>query len=131
MIAVDGKSVRGAMGANGRARHLLAAVDHDSDVVLGQLDVDGKTNEISMFAPLLDTIDLPGCVVTADAMHARYLVADRDADYLLVVKANQPILHQQLWALPWMQVPVADTGATVATGVSNGAPSRWSRCAPV
>jgi predicted transposase YbfD/YdcC len=113
-VAVDGKSVRGAIGANGRARHLLAAIDHHTGVVLGQVDVDGKTNEISMFAPLLDTIDLTDVVVTADAMHtqrehARYLVAERGAHYLLIVKANQPILHAQLRALPWTRVPIADT----------------------
>jgi predicted transposase YbfD/YdcC len=112
-VAVDGKSVRGAVGGNGRARHLLAAIDHQAGVVLGQVDVEGKTNEIAMFAPLLDTIDLAGVVVTADAMHtqkehARYLVAGRGAHYLLIVKGNQPSLQAQLRALPWPRVPVAD-----------------------
>ncbi len=114
VIAVDGKTVRGAIGNNGRARHLLAAVDHQAGLVLGQVDVDGKANEISMFAPLMDTIELAGALITADAMHtqkehARYLVDDRNADYLLIVKANQPKLHAQLRALPWTQVPAADT----------------------
>jgi predicted transposase YbfD/YdcC len=69
-------------------------------------------NEISQFQPLLADLDLAGVVVTADAMHiqrdhASFLV-DRGADYLLVVKANQPTLHAQLVGLPWRQIPVMD-----------------------
>jgi predicted transposase YbfD/YdcC len=114
VIAVDGKSVRGAIGANGRARHLLAAIDHQAGVVLGQLNVDGKTNEISMFSILMDGIDIAAALVTADALHtqkdhARYLVEQRGAHYLFTVKGNQPKLNAQLRALPWAQVPTADT----------------------
>jgi hypothetical protein len=44
-------------------RHLLAALDHARGVVLGQVDVEAKTNEIPLFATLLDRIDLAGAVV--------------------------------------------------------------------
>jgi len=79
MVAVDGKTLRGSGLAGGPGRHLLAALDHAHGVVLGQVDVEAKTNEIPMFATLLDRIDLAGAVVTADAMHtqrahAEYLV---------------------------------------------------------
>jgi hypothetical protein len=52
-------------------------------------------------------------VVTADALHtqrehADWLVTAKQAAYLLIVKANQPTLHQQLKALPWRDIPVAD-----------------------
>jgi len=47
--------------------HLLAAMDHTSRAVLAQTEVDGKTNEITRFRPLLDRLDLTGTVVTADA----------------------------------------------------------------
>jgi predicted transposase YbfD/YdcC len=110
-IAVDGKTLRGS-GAEGEdSRHLLAALDHAHGVVLGQVDVGAKTNEIPMFPVLLDRIDIAGAVITADAMHAQrshatYL-AGRGAHYLLTVKRNQPSLHAQLAALPWRQVPVA------------------------
>jgi predicted transposase YbfD/YdcC len=65
-----------------------------------------------VFAPLLDDLDLSGVLVSADALHtqrahARFLVEDKDADYLLVVKENQPSLFAQLNALPWAEVPVA------------------------
>ena len=114
VIAVDGKSVRGSAVAGGRCRHLLAALTHTSGLVLGQLDVAIKTNEIPMFSKLLDNIELLGALVTADAMHcqkihATYLVEQRGAHYLLTVKGNQPTLRKQLAALPWAQVGVTDT----------------------
>ncbi len=112
-VAVDGKTLRGSAVAGEPGRHLLAALDHVHGVVLGQVDVQAKTNEIPMFATLLDRIDLTGAVVTADAMHAQrahaeYLVNKRGAHYVLTVKGNQPSLHGQLKALPWRDVPVAD-----------------------
>jgi len=111
-LAVDGKTVRGARIGDGRAVHLLAAFDHLDGVVLGQTVVDGKSNEITAFAPLLDGIDITGAVITADALHtqhrhAEYLIG-RGAHYLLTVKANQPSLHAQLRALPWRDIPAVD-----------------------
>jgi len=112
-IAVDGKTLRGSGAGGEPGRHLLAALDHAHGVVLGQVDVEIKTNEIPLFATLLGRIDLTGAVVTADALHAQrahaqYLVRDRGAHYLLTVKGNQPRLHAQLKALPWRAVPVGD-----------------------
>jgi predicted transposase YbfD/YdcC len=84
--------------------------------------VNGKTNEISAFGPLLDRIDLPGALVTADALHTQrghvaYLTG-RGAHYLLTVKANQPTLLRQLRRLPWSDVPIADTTTDTAHGRS-------------
>ena len=112
VIAVDGKTLRGSATAGQPGRHLLAALDHRHSVVLGQVDVQAKTNEIPLFATLLDRIDLAGAVVTADALHAQrahaeYLAGQRGAHYLITVKGNQPGLHAQLAALPWRQVPIA------------------------
>lgn len=106
-IAVDGKTLRGTCDETGQGGvHLLAAMTHDDGIVVAQQEVDGKTNEITAFEPLLDTIDLTGVLVTADAIHtqrahATYLVEKRDADYLLIVKANQPNLFTQLDSLDW------------------------------
>jgi len=112
VIAVDGKTARGARCAGGRAVHLLAAFATGSGVVLGQSVVAGKTNEISAFAPLLDRIELSGALVTADALHTQrahchYLIG-RGGHFLLTVKANQPTLLGRLRGLPWADIPVAD-----------------------
>lgn len=108
-VAVDGKTLQGS-GPPGAQMHLLAARDHASGAVLAQVAVDGKSNEITAFAPLLDRVDLANTVVTADALHtqrghAAYLVG-RGAAYLCVVKRNQPGLYRQLKKLPWRHVPV-------------------------
>jgi len=111
---------------------LLAAMDHATGGILGQTEVDHTTNEIVRFQPLLQRLDLTGQVVTADALHtqrehADWLVTHRHADYLLLVKANQPTLHQQLRRLPWQQVPSSTTPATVATAGSRPAAYRSPR----
>ena len=114
VIAVDGKSLRGSATAGARCRHLLAALTHVGGLVLGQLNVDLKTNEIPMFSTLLDNIEILGALVTADALHcqkehAKYLVEQRGAHYLLTVKGNQPTLRKQLAGLPWANVPITHT----------------------
>ncbi|MFJ9968472.1 ISAs1 family transposase [Streptomyces avermitilis] len=109
-LAVDGKSLRGAAKADGRKIHLLAALDH-TGLVLAQLDVGEKTNEITCFQPLLETIaDLAGVVVTSDAMHTQRERADyllgREAHYIVIVKGNQKKLRKQLKSLPWTEIPL-------------------------
>jgi predicted transposase YbfD/YdcC len=109
-VAVDGKTLRGARRPDGGAVHLLSATDHACGTVLAQLEVDTKTNEITRFRPLLDDLELAGAVVTADAMHtqrdhAEFLVTDKAAHYVLIVKGNQPGLLTQLRELPWPQIP--------------------------
>jgi predicted transposase YbfD/YdcC len=94
--------------------HLLAAMDHATRTVLAQRQVGGAPGEVPAFAPLLAGLDLAGAVVTADALHthsdaADFLVADKQAHYLLVVKANQPTLLARCERLPWHRVPVVDT----------------------
>lgn len=113
VIALDGKEVRGAKNGGGSRVHLMAAVDHATGTVLGQVDVGVKTNEITMFTTLLDTFgDLAGVVVTADAMHTQRTHAtylhERGAHYVLTVKGNQGSLQRQLKDLPWKDVPVGD-----------------------
>jgi hypothetical protein len=126
VIAVDGKTLRGSAYGGEDGRHLLAALDHAHGVVLGQVEVGAKTNEIPMFATLLDRIGIAGAVITADALHAQrdhatYL-AGRGARYLLIVKRNQPSLHAQLAALPWRDVPSLTRPASAATAGPSGVP---------
>jgi hypothetical protein len=115
-IALDGKTARGARRADGRAVHLLGALDHASGVVLGQTEVDAKTNEITAFTPLLERTDqtcpLAGAVITADALHTQdrhaHWLHEHGAHYVFIVKGNRPTLAAQLTDLPWQQVPVVD-----------------------
>jgi hypothetical protein len=71
LLAVDGKRVRGALDADGNAPHLLAAATHQQGLVLAQIDVHHKTNEIPMFAPLLDRLSIAGMLITADCLHTQ------------------------------------------------------------
>ena len=103
-IAVDTKSLRGAIQDDGRAVHLLAALTHEERVVIAQAEVDHKENEIVAFRPMLEHLTLAGRVVTADAMHtqrehARFLVEGKSAAYLFFVKENQPTLYDAIATL--------------------------------
>ena len=95
--AADGKTVRGAVRPDGSQVHLLSLLDVGTGCVRAQREVDAKTNEIPELAPALAHLDLIGTVVTLDALHtqaetARYLVEDKQAHYLMIVKGNQPTL---------------------------------------
>jgi hypothetical protein len=100
-VAVDGKALRGAHDAGQRAPHLLSAILHEEGVVIGQIEVEEKTNEIPKLPDLLGPLPLEGAMVTADALHtqtesARYIVEEKKADYLFIVKDNQPTLRQDI-----------------------------------
>lgn len=113
VIAFDGKTLRGARGATGSLVHLLAGLCQQTGTVLAQLAVDVKTNEIPMLRKLLDTFDITGAVITADALHCQRDTAEhiigRSGHYIFTVKDNQPTLRRQLKNLPWKQIPILDT----------------------
>lgn len=113
VIAVDGKSLRGATRGDGAMPHLLSALTHDTGVVAGQLAVDVKSNEIPALPVLLDQFDLTDAVITADALHCQRATAEyitgRGGHYALTVKGNQPSLRKQLKALPWSKVPATSS----------------------
>lgn len=113
VIAIDGKTVRGARSADSQAPHLIAALEHGTGVVLGQHQVEAKSNEIPAVRDLLasfEAVDLQGCVITVDAMHTQVdtatAILDAGADYVFTVKANQRALLRSLKKLPWAKVPV-------------------------
>ena len=100
-IAVDGKTLKGARDADGNQLHLMAAIMHKEGIVVSQMPVDRKTNEITRFKPLLDNVDIAGKVITADAMHTQvahaiYIKEERDSDYFFIVKGNQPSLLEAI-----------------------------------
>jgi len=103
-IAVDGKTLKGAHRSDGSQVHLLSAFLHQQGTTVAQLEVGAKTNEIPEIKPLLDPLDLRGRVVTADSLHtqretARYLVEDKGADYVFIVKDNQKTLREDIEVL--------------------------------
>lgn len=99
----------------------MAAIDHGTGAVLGQVSVAEKSNEIPYFSTLLDGIkDLEGVVVSADALHTQRKHADylhdRKAHYVLTVKGNQPGLHKQCADLPWKRVRTGNKSVETANG---------------
>ena len=101
-VAFDGKVVRGAVTITQPAPHLLSVSTHATGETLLQVRVDDKTNEIPVAQAALPHLPLRGRVVTADALHTQsataQVVLDQHADYVLVVKDNQPRLHAELVA---------------------------------
>ncbi|MFG2245763.1 ISAs1 family transposase [Spirillospora sp. NPDC048823] len=117
VIAVDGKTVRGAKRKGGKAPHLVAALAHGAGAVLGQVAVAAGSNEIPAVRDLLRAFtDLAGAVITMDALHTQTgtaeLVVGRGADYVMTVKGNMPGLYRRLKRLPWADVPAASTVTT-------------------
>lgn len=109
VIAFDGKTLRGARDAAGNLVHLLAGICQRTGVVVGQISVGAKTNEIPMLAGLLTVLDITDAVITADAMHCQrdtaQTIRDRGGHYILTVKGNQPNLRKRVKSLPWKDVP--------------------------
>jgi len=102
LVAIDGKTLRRSFDHGGRkaAIHMVNAWDHANGLVLGQLAVDDKSNEIGAVPALVELLDLKGCVVSLDAMHCQKQTAativQARADYLLAVKQNQKNLHEDI-----------------------------------
>jgi predicted transposase YbfD/YdcC len=119
-LAVDGKTVRGAKNPKGKAPHLVSAVRHDTGTTAGQRQVPAKTNEIKAFTPLLDTIDITGMAITADALHTQRTHATylhkREAFYVFYAMGNQPGLFNTLDALDWKAVPIGHSAEKNAHG---------------
>ena len=109
VIALDGKTVRGARCKDRPAPHLVAAFDHHTGSVVGQLAVTAKSNEIPAVQELLKLFDLTGVVVTVDAMHTQTDTARQitraGGDYVVTVKGNQRKLFAACKTLPWTEVP--------------------------
>lgn len=109
-VAVDGKTLRGARRMGAAAAHLVAVFAHHARLVLGQLAVTEKSNEIPCVRELLRTFGKARLLVTIDAMHtqvatAKLICGTLKSHYLMIVKSNQPKLLARIQALPWAQVP--------------------------
>jgi predicted transposase YbfD/YdcC len=105
IIAIDGKTLRHSYdtGGNKGAIHMVSAWASQNRLVLGQVKVDEKSNEITAIPQLLSVLDLEGCIVTIDAMGAQKAIAQQiiaeGGDYVLSLKGNQGNLHQDVQQL--------------------------------
>lgn len=104
-IAIDGKTLRGSFdrAAGTTALHTITAFACDMRICLRQMSVDDKSNEIPAVPELLKLLELSGATVTLDAMHCQVATAraivEAEADYVLIVKKNQPGLYYHLLEL--------------------------------
>lgn len=102
VIPVDGKCVRRSHDrtAGKKAIHLVSAWATENHLVLGQIKVDEKSNEIPAVPKLLELLEISGCIVTADALHCQkktaQAVIEQGAEYVLRVKENQGTLAETL-----------------------------------
>jgi predicted transposase YbfD/YdcC len=102
VVALDGKTVRRSHDrTNGKAAiHMVSAWASANRLVLGQLKVDAKSNEITALPALLQLLALKGCIVTIDAMGCQTeivkTIVAQEADYVLALKDNQGTLHQEV-----------------------------------
>ena len=100
VIALDGKALRGTKGAPGEMLTVVGAWASEQGISLGQLQVEGKSNEITAVPKLLELLDVEGCTVTTDAMGCQREIAakcvEKKAGYVLALKGNQCSLHGQV-----------------------------------
>ncbi len=102
VIAIDGKTLRHSYdrGKNKGAIHMVSAWASQNRLVLGQVKVSEKSNEITAIPRLLKILEIQGCIVTIDAMGAQKEIAqeiiERGGDYILSLKGNQGNIHQDV-----------------------------------
>lgn len=99
-VAVDGKTLCGSQRQGARDAHLLSALSHRLGVVMAQVAVEDRTNEIGQTDELLAALVLEGRIITADSLLTQREIAQAiiagGGDYLLPVKENQPSLHEDI-----------------------------------
>jgi predicted transposase YbfD/YdcC len=100
IVALDGKALRRALNKNQSPKYVVSAWAESNNLVLGQLKVDEKSNEITAVPQLLRALELAGCIVTVDAMGCQKKIAkeiiEADADYVLALKGNQEKVHEEV-----------------------------------
>jgi len=100
IVALDGKALRRALATGQSAPVLVSAWARENGLVLGQLQVRDKSNEITAVPELLRALELAGCIVTLDAMGCQKNIAkeikEADAEYVLALKGNQGIVHEEV-----------------------------------
>ncbi len=100
IVAIDGKTSRCSFDGEDNAMHMISAFASEIGIVLGQLKVDGKSNEITAIPQLLDILDVEGATVTIDSMGCQSKIVEKiiekKANYVLGLKGNQSTLHDDV-----------------------------------
>jgi predicted transposase YbfD/YdcC len=100
IVALDGKALRRALNADQSVQYVVSAWAESNGLVLGQLKVSDKSNEITALPKLLRVLELSGCIVTVDAMGCQKKIAreiqEADADYVLALKGNHETVHDEV-----------------------------------
>jgi predicted transposase YbfD/YdcC len=110
VVAIDGKSVRGARDGKKHPLHIVSAWASESSMLLGQVRTAEKSNEITAIPELLKLLSIQGCIVTIDAMGCQKTIAqdivDAGADYVLGLKQNHR--HLCLSVASWFDKSLAN-----------------------
>ena len=102
IVAIDGKTLRRSFdhATSHGAIHMVSAWANANRLVLGQLKVEDKSNEITAIPQLLKMLDVEGAIVTIDAMGCQKEIAqtitEQGAEYVLALKDNHPTLHEEV-----------------------------------
>ena len=101
VVSIDGKTMRGTRVAGSKcATHIVSAWADENELILGQIQVDEKSNEITAIPQLLNSIMIKGSIVTIDAMGCQKKIASKivskGAHYILSVKDNQKELFEDI-----------------------------------
>ncbi len=101
LISIDGKTIRGAKNHGIKSPvHMVSAWASASNIVLGQVKVDEKSNEITAIPELLKSLFIKGSLISIDAMGCQEDIAEcivnEKGDYLLAVKNNQHSLYENI-----------------------------------
>ena len=122
VVAIDGKSVRGSRDGQCGLLHIVSAWACQASVLLGQVQTEEKSNEITAIPELLKLLSIKGCIVTIDAMGCQKAITKAitkaivhsEADYVLTLKANHPYLHGQVASC----FEASEAGAPIGTSQS-------------
>lgn len=127
IVALDGKALRRALNKDQSVKYVVSAWAENNNLVLGQVKVADKSNEITALPRLLRVLELSGCIVTIDAMGCQKKIAkeivESDADFVLALKGNQETVHEEVKV--FLNETVAETqkprprGAKLSSAAAN------------
>ena len=99
-VSIDGKALRRALNDGDSIPYIVSAWASENGLVLGQVKVKDKSNEITAIPELLRVLELEGCIVTMDAMGCQKDIAadiiDKNAHYVLALKGNHATIHEEV-----------------------------------